>query len=165
MFKRNKLGKKSTFEDAIQHYLDGDIRDSALGFAAWAKANGLAPRQDGVPAEWYIPYEEACLCHIRFEPKYRFIFWYCDYSGEHDEGFMKAVQDHVVLCSTCHPEPCSGGDATIFGKEFKNVCKELTVQFENPDGAAFEHVKQLLTYWKTAWHTSQSYHCRRQYRN
>jgi len=158
MFKRNKLGKKSTFEDAIQHYLEGNIRDSALEFAAWSKANGLAPKQDGDPAEWLIPYKDDCLCWIHFEPKYHFRFFYCDYSGEQDEGFMRAVQDHVMHCTTCHEGPCSGGDAVIFGKAFTNVCKEFTVRFENPDGGTMEHIKQLLAYWKEKGHTSVSYH-------
>jgi len=158
MFKRKKLSKRSTFEEAIQYYLDDDIRGSALEFAAWSKANGFAPRQNGDPTEWHFPHGEVCLGWVRFEPKYQFVFFYCDYSGEHDEGFAKAVQDHVVHCTTCHPGPCSGGDATIFGKEFKNACKELTVQFETPDAGELEYIKQLLKYWKTVGHTSVSYH-------
>ena len=59
--KRNKLSKKSTFEEAIEHYLDGDLRDSALEFAAWAKTNGFAPRQWNNPDCWKIPQGEAHL--------------------------------------------------------------------------------------------------------
>jgi len=156
MFKRKKLSKKLTFEDAIQHYLEGELKNRALEFAAWLTENGLAPQ--GGLAEWDIPYKDACLCWIRFEPKYHFRFFYCDYSGEQDEGFMKAVQDHVVHCTTCHEGPCSGGDAMIFGKAFVNVCKEFTVQFENPDGGMLEYIKQMLAYWKEKGHTSVSYH-------
>ena len=162
MFKRDKLTKRSTFEEAIQKYLDGDMRDSALEFAAWAKANGLPPKQDGDPASWKIPYKDVCLCHIRFEPKYHFIFWLCDYklSSDYDEAFANAVQDHVQHCVTCNPHCPPGSDVTIFGKEFKNVCHELTVQFENPDSSELERIKQLLEYWKTNGHTSESWHYR-----
>ena len=161
MIKPNKLNKKSTFEEAIKHYLDGDMRDNALEFAAWTKANGLEPRRDGKDtASWKIPYKDVCLCHIRFEPKHHFIFWLCDCSGEHDAGFTKAVQDHVQHCVTCNPHCPPGSDVTIFGKEYTNVCHELTVQFENPNAGELEYIKQLLEYWKTAGHTSESWHYR-----
>ena len=159
MFKRIKLSKKSTFEDAIQHYLDGEQRDSALEFAAWAKENELTPKKDGKnPAKWSFPYKDVCLGWVHFEPDYRFFFWFCDYSGQHDEGFIKAVHERVRFCTTCHGGPCSGGDATIFGKEFKNACQEHTVQFVNPDSTALEYIKQMFEYWKEKGHTSVSYH-------
>ena len=159
MFKR-KPGKKSTFEKAIQYYLDGDIRDSALEFAAWSRVNGLAPRQNGGPAHWKIPWKDFYLCCIRFDPnKWNIRFFAGNYSGEHDEEFIKAVQDHVGPCVACMDQCPKGKDMTIFGKDFANLCVEFTVQFENPDRGSLEHIKKLLEYWKTAG-PSDSWHYR-----
>jgi len=161
MFKRSKPNKKSTFEEAIQYYLEGDLRDSALAFAAWAKTNGFAPRQWNNPDCWKIPQGEVHLCMMQFDPgQWRFTFFAGDYSGDYEEGFVKAVQNHVETCRSCHDGCTKGIDMTVFGKEFANVCSQLSVQFENPDANTLAHIKQLLEYWKTAGHTSESWHYR-----
>jgi len=149
-----KLRKKHPeIEKEIRKYLDGDLKERALEFAAWLRANGMAP-QGGK-----IPYGGKYLCMIQIEQKqlWRLTFFMCDYSGDYDEGFTRAVQDHLQFCRACH-DPCTGGmDITVFGNEYKNVCSQLTVQFENPDADTLEHIKQLLEYWKAvpdtvSWH-------------
>ena len=144
--------KPPEIEKEIRKHLDGELKERALEFAAWLRANGLAPYGGK------IPYKGKYLCEIRFEPNHwELHFWMCDYSGEYDEGFIKTVQDHLQFCRACH-SPCTGGmDITVFGKEFANVCSQHTVKIENPDANTLEHIKQMITYWK-AVPGSISYH-------
>ena len=148
-------------ERAIRKYLKGEMRENALGFAAWLNANGLAPRQNGKsPAHWKIPWKDFYLCCIRFDPnQWHIRFFAGDYSGEQDEEFIKAVRGHVGSCIACVDQCPKGRDMVIFGKEFTNLCVEFTVQFENPDSGTLEHIKKLLEYWKTAG-PSDSWHYR-----
>jgi len=37
---------------------------------------------------------------------------------------------------------------TIFGKEYKNMCYQFPVRFENPDKETLEKVKKLIDFWK-----------------
>ena len=76
-----KLFKKAhpAMEKEIRKYLDGDLRERALEFAAWLRANGLTPRGGK------IPYGGKYLCMIQIEEKqlWRLTFFLCDYSGEY----------------------------------------------------------------------------------
>jgi hypothetical protein len=150
--------KSLAIEEAINKELKGETRETALAFAAYLKANGLTPLQWHSGMDYKIPSGEGHPCMIQFDPnQWRLTFFAGDYSGEHDAGFTRAVQDHVQFCKACH-DGCSGPrEMKIFGKEFANVCSQLTVQFENPDAATLEHIKGLIEYWKTAgpsdsWH-------------
>ena len=157
MFKRKKIGPKSTIEDVINKHLEGELKEQALEFVPWLKANGVTKWRNN-PMDWKLPYGEHYPCMIQFDPnQWRFTFFAGDYSGDFEEGFAKAVQDNVKPCTSCHGGCIFGRDITIFGKEFTNACSQLTVQFENPDAATLDHIKKLFEYWRTA-EPSDSWH-------
>jgi len=150
---------KPNFKTAIAKHLTGDMQANAYEIAEWLKSVGLRPQRDGKnSAMWKIFHNGKCLCWIELKPDFKFFFWYCDYSGEHDVDFIKAVHDRVNHCTTCHGGPCSGGDAVIFGKEFINACQEHTLQITNPSSDELKYVKHMIMYWKEHGHTSVSYH-------
>lgn len=66
------------------------------------------------------------------------IFNYLDFgesthSAEDDEEFKKAVYGHVNICDMpCHDECWRAKDVKIFGKEFKSVCSQHSLDFINP---------------------------------
>ena len=145
-------------EDDILELFNGELKETALKFAADLTANRLTPKQ-WRPKCWKIPHNECHLCMIQLEPnKWKLTFFFGDYSGKFDEGFIKAVQENVRTCTSCH-DPCTGGiDTMIFGKECLNACSQLTIQFENPNAETLGHIKQLLEYSKKVPPQSESWH-------
>jgi len=148
-------------EDEILGLLDGDLKERAMGFAAYLRANHLTPRQWFGPGYWRIPHGNEYLCAIVInKDRWRFWFFQGDYSGEFDEGFIQAVHGHVKPCISCGGDCPKGKDTTVFGKEFANTCFQFPVQFENPDGSTVESIQELIEYWKEASPRSDSWHVR-----
>lgn len=148
-------------EDEINELLDGDLKETALGFAAYLRANQMTPRQWFGPSYWRVPHEDYYLCCIIVnKDQWRIFFFRGDYSGEFEEGFIKTVQDNVRPCVSCVDDCPKGKDLTVFGKEFANTCFQFPVQYVNPNGSTMEYIKELLEYWKGAAPHSDSWHCR-----
>ena len=147
-------------EEEILVFLDGDLKDTALKFAAYLRANQMAPRQWFGPSYWRIPYGDYYLCCIMVnKDKWRVFFFSGEYDGEFEQGFIKAVQDNVRPCVSCVDDCPKGKDITVFGKEFANACFQFPVQYVNPDGGTLEYIKELLEYWKKIAPYSNSWHC------
>jgi len=145
-------------EDDILELFDGELKETALKFAAYLNVSQLTPKQDG-PTDWKIPYKECHLCMIQLEPNsWRFTFFFGDYSGEFDQDFIAAVQENVQTCKRCHDGCIFGKDTTIFGKGYINACSQLTIQFDNPNDETLEHIKKMIEYSKKATPHSESWH-------
>ncbi len=148
-------------ENEILELLDGDLKDTALGFVEYLKAGQLAPRQWFGPNYWRIPYEKNYLCGIVVDKgKWRLWFFSGNYSGEIGEGFIKTIHDGVRPCVSCTGDDCpKGKDTTVFGKEFANTCFQFPIQFENPNAIDLDCIKELIEYWKEVAPYSDSWHC------
>jgi len=147
-------------EDDILELFEGELQQAALKFAAYLNANQLTPKNTGLRC-WKIPYEDCHLCMIQLEPdNWKFTFFFGDYDGEYGNGFVTTVQEHVKICTCCN-DGCSGGKAaTIFGKEYKDICSQLAIQFKNPDSNSLEHIKTLIECSKITAPHSASWHSR-----
>ena len=144
-------------EEVIRRFLDGELKKTALEFSAYLNENQLDVNKSG-KTDWKIPYEECYLCEIRFEPKnWEIVFFFGDYSGDFDEGFIKTVQDSVKYCTKCH-DCTDATDTVIFGREYNNVCLQLTIRVKNPTDAKIDHVKQLVELSKKIAPSSVSFH-------
>lgn len=149
-------------EDEIRELLDGEVKETALGFVTYLKDHNMTPQQWFCPTIWRVPYRENYLCGIFMNQtgKFRIYFFKGDYSGVFEERFIKAVHDNVKPCIDCGGECPKGMLATVFGKEFENTCFQFPVQFENPDSDMVDHIKELIEYWKDAVTRSDSWHVR-----
>jgi hypothetical protein len=148
-------------EGEILELLDGDLKKTALGFVSYLSANQMTPLQWFGPNYWRIPYEKNYLCGIVVNKnRWRFWFFLGNYSGEFEEGFIKAVQDSVRPCVSCTDDCPKGKNTMVFGKEFLNICFQFPVQFENPNDNTLEYIKELIEYWKEVAPHSDSWHCR-----
>jgi hypothetical protein len=147
-------------EEEILELLEGDVKETALGFVAYLKANHMTPRQWFGPYYWRIPYEQFYLCSLFIEKdRWRVFFFTGDYAGELEEDLVKTIQDKVMPCVSCEGDDCPKETTmTIFGKEFANACFQFPIQFANPDAHTLEHIKVLLEYWKAAAPHSHSWH-------
>jgi hypothetical protein len=147
-------------EEEILELLEGDLKETALGFVSYLRTNQMTPRQWFGPSYWRIPYEKNYLCSILMnKDKWRVFFFSGDYKGEFEEGFIKAVQSSVMPCVSCTGDDCpKGKEMTVFGKEFTNTCFQFPVQFVNPNRSTLEYIKELLEYWKDVAPHSDSWH-------
>ena len=145
-------------EDDILALLDGEQQQIALQFDAFLQASGLTVKQDG-PTDWKIPYNGNNLCMIQLDPgNWRFTFFFGDYRGQFDVAFITTVHKNVKICTRCHDGCMFGIDTVLFGKEFENVCSQLTIQIDNPGSDTLEHIKMLIEYGKRIAPDSVSWH-------
>jgi len=57
--------------------------------------------------------------------------------------------EHANICGSCGGSCSPGKPATIFGKEFHNICNSVFA-FNNPNGEALECLKKLIEIRKRA---------------
>jgi AAA+ ATPase superfamily predicted ATPase len=148
-------------EDAIIENLDGELKETALKFAAYLNENQLTPNMS---AWGKIPFNGYNLGWMRVEGKNEWLFEIFNYLkfgefNDGDEEFNKTVHDHVNICDApCHDECWRAKDVKVFGKEFKSVCSQHSRAFVNPDGKTIEHIKKLIEYSKKTVPYEQQYH-------
>ena len=155
-------------EDEILEVLDSELREDALGFAAYLNANQLTPRLWFGPGYWRVPFGEYYLFGIHMyglnphAHKNGWVFWFFsgDYSGEADEDLIKLVRDNVGYCVKCSSDcKAQGVNMTIFDKEYTKICCQFPVRIENSDNETLEKVKKLVDFWKEVAPHSDSWHC------
>jgi hypothetical protein len=146
-------------EDVIRELADGILRQTALGFATYLQEHRMTPCLWFNRNYWRVPYEGNYLCGMLVKKdEWRVWFFSGDYSGEFEEGFIKAVQDSVRPCVSCVDDCPKGKDLSVFGKEFQNACFQFPVQFDNPNESTLEYIKELIEYWKKVAPHSDSWH-------
>jgi hypothetical protein len=157
---KEQTASSPILEEEILKLLDGDLKETALGFVTYLGANQMTPRHWFGSNAWRVPYGEYYLCGIIVNKDgWRVLFFRGDYQGEFEQGFIKAVQDSVRPCVSCEDSCPKGKDLLVFGKEFPNACFQLPVQFDNPNGNTLEYIKELIEYWKEVAPHSDSWHC------
>jgi len=164
---------KPKIEDAITDFLEGELQESALKFAAYLNENELSPTllpykmDNGKTIGVKIPHDGHYLgwMLVKKSGEWMFqIFNFLDFGesvhgDEKDEEFKKAIHDHVSICGKpCHDECWRAKDVKIFGKEFKSVCSQHSLDFVNPEGKTIEHIKKLIEYSKKTTPYIQQYH-------
>lgn len=149
-------------EDELLELPDGDAKENALAFAAYLNANRLAPRRWFGPGYWRVPHEGNYLCGIVVDrQRWRVWFFWGDYGGEFDGALLRTVHDAVRPCVRCTGDDCpKGREAAIFCENFSDVCFQFPIQFENPNAAELDCIKELISYWKGVAPYSDSWHCR-----
>lgn len=149
---------KPQIEEIIPELLDGELKTTALEFAAYLRAKKLTPQYSSVNS-WKISYKGKCVCYIKMSSKmekniWRVVFYLDKYNREFSEGFKKAVQDNLQPCEACLKACRKGIGLTVFGKEFPNRCCHFPIQFVNPKGNILEYVKELIEYRKSVINTN-----------
>jgi len=151
-------------EDDIQELFEGALRINSLDFISCLHENQLTPRNCG-EKYWKVPFNGYNICGIWLKPNEIYISFFLsylqeEYNGECSDEFNASIHKHVGFCSVCH-DGCTGPfNVPIFGKEFKNVCSQHTVDFVNPDANTFKHIKALVEYCKKIEPNNISYHVR-----
>ena len=156
-----------TIENEIIERLDGEQRETALGFMDYLNANGMAPKLWFGPGYWIVPgdgYNLFGICIYEKNPgadKQGWVLWFFngDYDGAADEDLKEFIRSKTGLCVDCYGECESKGvSMTVFGNEYENLCYQFPVRINNPDGAEIGMVKRLIEYWKTVAPYSDGLH-------
>lgn len=159
--KNNQEDTVPQIQTEIHRFLDGNLKERALEFAAYLDLNQMTPRRWFGPGYWRVPYGENYLCCIVIDQdRWRFWFLKGDYNGNIDARYEQVIHDHVRPCIPCTTDCQFGKDIAVFGKAFENTCFQFPIQFENPDANTLHTVKALIAYWKDVAPRSDSWHVR-----
>jgi len=165
-------------EQYISTHLDGGIKENALDFVAWLRANDMSIRWTSVDT-WAANYKGKAICWITIYierretivlPDGNLPSWnialdriiYMNGRRQNliiEEGLQNVFWDNVAYCMRnenasgkgCEMNnECAGGrDLTVLRKEFKNTCYHRSVQrFLDPGESAIEGLKRLLEFEK-----------------
>ena len=142
-------------ESYIEEHLAGEMRETALAFAAHLRAAGLAFRRD-TGACWrdkiyyWVQRGEECICFIAIadpdEPENRWTVWSDDSPAYADDSVAEEIRAvgwrHIGFCGSCGS--CGGGqDKIIFGRSFSRVCG-CTFRVDNPAQNELSFLKKMI---------------------
>ena len=154
----------------IEKCLTGDVKQTALDFAEYCKANEMLIRRggndyikdfsykgnsmarivirlkDGRLGKSIVYQENSCYIDVSFEvgnPEYEnFVI---------NEGLSEVVWKNVKFCEGCLSTCSPGRDLTVVGKTLHNVCGYKTsvfLRFINPDTESLRCIKKLMEFRK-----------------
>jgi len=142
---------KKRIEDSFNNFFTDDTLKNSLDFAEFIEANEMIYN-----GEYEIHYKDNLACYID-TPNGKSQMWRVwtvgDYSNEYegfpiDECTKEIAWANIVYCGNCDDVDCDPGKTeTVFGKEFKNVCRgtdNLAMRFNNPDAEVLECAKKMV---------------------
>ncbi len=148
LYKKQKAIRPK-LEDVLNQYLDGEIRQNALNFVAWLRANKMPP-QWGSANSWSVSYKKIRVCYIKLENE----SWYICPSqyrngNEYFNDFIsnnnlkELVWASLKPCQNCLS--CSPGiNLTVSGREFNNICGWYSIRFCDLGAEELEDVKEVI---------------------
>jgi len=145
---------KLKIEDEIPKYLDGEMKQSALDFIAYMRANKMQPSWQST-GSWKANFKGQNICVVRLSegswcvvPRIsrwnKLIGNYDLYENELTaEGMRDIVLANVNICRDC--ANCAPGWKTaFFDKVYDNVCHNVPVRYIDPGEAEINCVKKVL---------------------
>ena len=160
LFKQQRKTRPKV-EDMICKYFDGEVKQNALDFVAWLRANKLSPRFSATNS-WYIYHENDNFMQLRINSKEwptvddpeitTFCVCFSAYTKFHDlllntEGLKQAVIAGFKPCTDCSPN-CERREelptATVCGEKVENVCVPYYLVLRNPSAEVIERIKDVI---------------------
>jgi len=161
LFKQQRKTRPKA-EDMICKYFEGEIKQNALDFVAWLKANKLSPRFAATNA-WYIYHENDNFMQLRIDSKEwptveldtektAFCLCFSAYTKFHDlllntEALKEAVITGMKPCTDCSPN-CERREelpiARVCGEIVENTCVPYYLVFRDPSAEIIERVKKVI---------------------
>ena len=142
-------------EDYIENNLHGEMKETALNFVEFLRANGLTFFKDNCDCwknkiYYWVKFNEECVCFIAIkdpdEPDNLWTIWSDDSSAYEDASVSDEIKNvgwqYVDHCGTCGS--CSGGkEKVIFGKSIPRVCG-CTFRIDNATQEDLPFLKVLV---------------------
>jgi len=143
------------FEDIVHFYLDYEAQQRrALDFAAWLRANRMAPYAGNRGYNWYIKFNGRIVSYIKIYDD----TWHITLRDEimrdmlTREDIKEELWESIFPCYGCnygcHKRAKEVYKLTLFGREFNGtglgICRLFTVRMHNPDDATLDVLKEIL---------------------
>ena len=156
---------KPKIEDYIPRYLDNNMKNIALDFAAFLQDNKMRLSWAGMANAWKANCKSKCICYVRLCLGYAsdrkvakwVITLYLDHMNLYqkaiiNEKMQNTIWDNIKHCIKCFPEkypegrPCfPGKNMMILEKEIKGICQSGSpFWFWDPDEKTIKCIKRLL---------------------
>lgn len=146
---------KPLIEDIIDSYLKGQLRDDAIEFVNFLRANKMSPQWASTDS-YALSYKSRRVCIIKINDG-EWSLWlstqYNDdlnvcFSGE-KEDTQKIVLNNIIYCQYCGK--CAPGlNITILGKQLQNACYCPVIRLQNPNQTELDCAKKLVILRKAA---------------
>ena len=164
---------KPKLEDALNELVNGDVLKNALDFVAYLRANKMSPAWT-TPNSWKVSCKGQGICYIKLgeqaldnytqggnlkkvcEAKHGNAFWLINFHGSFARDYepllssaklKKIAWANIKHCVKCN-ENCIAEKkwvaASVLGKDFDNVCKNIRIVMINPNAEAVECAKALV---------------------
>jgi len=140
---------KLKIEDEIPKFLDGEMKQTALDFVAYARANKMQPNWQSTNT-YGANYKGKGTLRITLS-KGSWRVFYCigrNSLALYEEEIVEANLQDVVTANInfCHcGASCGPGkDTMFFGKEYSNVCRNIPVIYINPGEKELDCIKKIL---------------------
>lgn len=141
---------RQRIEDALSDSLSGDIKETALDFVAYLRLNKMSPAWTS-PNSWKVSYKSNGVCYI----KLGYGSWQINFHGSFNKDYENIFTDvkvketawaNVKYCIKCNAN-CIAAEkwehASVLGKEFDNLCKNIRIVMLNPGTEAIVCAKKL----------------------
>jgi len=150
---QQQVANKPKIEDMISEYLDNGMKKLALDFVDFLRTNKVQLRLivNVNSLFWKAYYKSKVVCALKIANNSWTISpinWpltQCDYSSGYDRiindvKLKKAMWNNINYCKGCNKKDIPVR-ASVFGKEFDNVCWMVNVNFIDPDADAVKCAK------------------------
>ena len=163
LFKQQRKTRPKV-EDMICKYFEGDMKQNALDFVTWLRANKLSPRFAATNA-WYVYHENDNFMQLRIDSKewptvelkpekIAFCICFSAYTAFHNVllntvELKEAVIAGIKPCTDCSPN-CERIEedpvATVCGEKIENVCVPYYLVFNDPSAEIIARIKDVILY-------------------
>ena len=145
----------SEIKSHIEAHLTGGMRETALAFVEYLRAQGLSFCRDTGDCwrdkiYYWVQRGNECICFIAIadpdEPRNRWTVWSDDSPAYEDDtvpdGIKAVGWRHIGFCGSCGS--CGGGrKKIIFGRKFSGVCG-CTFRADNPAQEELTFLKEMV---------------------
>lgn len=147
--------QKPSIDLLTEQLLKDELKEEALDFIAFLRENKLSP-QWGAKNSFNTSYKTRRVCIVKINEDSLDIRVNTQYDGDFNACFggdSERIKDYLLgqatfcmACGTCKP----GIDMELLGREYKNLCFNPVIRFENPDRELLELAKRLVLERKKA---------------
>jgi len=147
----NEKPARQIIEDAINKQLEGETQTAALDFAAYLRAHKMSPLWASVNS-WKVNFKGGGVCYIKMANGSWLINFHGSFQRDYETTFSNAADKKIAWANIKHCVKCNvnciAGEkwvrASVLGKDFDNVCKNIRIVMSNPDAVAVECAKKLV---------------------
>lgn len=146
---------KPLLEDIIDSYLKGQLRDNAVEFVNFLRANKMSPQWASTDS-YALSYKNRRVCIIKINAGEWSLWLNTQYNEDFNVCFCRENKEtqnillnSIVYCKYCGK--CAPGlNITILGKQLQKACYCPVIRLHNPSQTELDCAKKLVILRKAA---------------